>query len=320
MKITKLTTLIAALLGVFPAWCYVPFIEEGKVWTYIHYYERWDVDNVSAVNKKFDGKITFNGVEYDCFVEYERFVYPDGLSSTPTDPVRIEGPDRNVTYFREEGERLYCLAWDTGGPVTNLKQDDDCNPKIREVVAMDFSLSDGDEFPDGLFVDWDCIPKYVKYQEPLLYGDMAFRCYVAVDEYGDEGFVPRLCEGIGDPRSFFPFTPLYYDTSMSRKELQSVTTKDGKTLYKNYDIGSGIPTTSHDATMGILIENGVLKISVRDCSEAVLTVSDLSGKMLGRLSVADGDVIPVSSLSPGVYVAALTGYGHALVYRKFIVR
>lgn len=282
------------------------FISEDKVWEYITttgYY----LDPVTLYHMRFDGSLEVNGHTYSKFVNYEAIIYKDGLTGegVALPEERLYAP----SYYREEGKTVYMLMEDWSLATGEIDE----ATNYSEVVMMDFSLQDGDIFPDGLFDEEWGLPLYVRYVESdNALPDPArkyFGLYSVWEDGSESMHRPIFAEGLGVTTSILPNVMLYWTTGMTESYLFSV--RQGEDIIYKYHWYDYLWGANSVECVDIILPEPELRNGMVCLQGEVITVFDVAGR-----KVAEGmNEVCVTQLPHGTYVAR----GGARIL-KFIVK
>ena len=282
---------------------FIPFIQEDRVWEYAkttYPNSNW----VVLYDMKFDGDVEVNGHKYSKFVNFKATEYRDGLGNEGNELALLP-----VSYFREEGKTVYMLMKDECPAVGDLN----LSEEYSEVVLMDFSLTEGDIFPPGLFAQYEYItePLHIHYLDNDEKDDAmpgkSFELY-SIDSEGTRTFYqPIFGEGIGLTNGILPEVEPIWNTSDMESFLFCV--RDGDELvYKDWRYNLMVNGTdyvymmSDDQTIKLRHIDGLIEASGIGATVS-LDLYDASGALVTSAMGKDFAAIATNALQPGVYIA-----------------
>ena len=306
-------------------------IREDRVWEYV--YEAYHGSFYNTLFRlRFDGTEEFNGLTYHRLVHSGDMVcWKMEEEGVLVSCENLPNDNDMVYYMREEDGKVYLLNRDLGDCIV-----DDLNPPPVEFLVYDFDRKAGESYElwAGIWY-WNGLPEWHSTGEGA---ECKILSTEKVEIDGEECFVQnvsyrmpstdyfKIIDGIGFvEHGFLPF--LYCDmrTGFDTVEcnLNRVYNAEGDIIYRALDIDSEtvyVEKVNDKSSLSLNYGGEAVFAESSDGTAISLSLLDISGTVMSRVSGTGSVSASTFALSPGVYVAVAEADGSTVARRKFVVK
>lgn len=313
-------------------------VREDRVWEYL-YTENGLLDNPVVENcadnyllfrMRFDGTCVMDGTEYHRLRYTGNFVkWGYSLDGTYLGCEETANDNPQEYFMREEDGKVYVFNnFSSSSPYPV--------PDVKEILVYDFNLRKDDSYRlfycvpywEGKTVWDDLSDDFTTFtvkdiNEVEIDGEVCVRQEIS---HCDPPSLYTVIEGIGFCES--GFLPLFvYDTRVCIEyvnyNLNRVYNAEGDIIYRGLDIDPEtvyVEKVYDKSSLSLNYGGETVIAESPDRTGISLSMLDISGKVMSRVSGTGSVSVSTAALTPGVYIAVAEADGSAVARRKFVVR